>query len=79
MGGGGGKGSMQGGWKGFCGSLRSWQVEFCHSIPSREDDEVSQCEGGEGSYLSRSSQSSPPHWSRNSSVFMPPTLSKSDL
>ena len=35
--------------------------------------------GGGGGHLSRSSQSSPPHWSRNSSVFMPPMRSKSDL
>lgn len=82
---GGRKGSREWGrWKGFCGSLRSWQGQFsqwgpCCSILPLEEDEVSQCEVGEGSHLSRSSQSSPPHWSRNSSVFMPPTRSKSDL
>lgn len=34
---------------------------------------------GPQAHLSRSSQSSPPQRSRNSSVFIPPTRSKSDL
>lgn len=68
------------GWEGFLGV---GQVEgFCDPVRvslALEEEERSQCEIGEGSHLSRSSQSSPPHWSRNSSVFMPPTRSKSDL
>lgn len=69
--------------EGFCESLKSCQGQFsrrapCGALPL-EEEEMPQCEVGEGCHLSRSSQSSPPHWSRNSSVFMPPTRSKSDL
>lgn len=85
--------SLQGpsGRKGFGDGWghRSWETKQKDRVPTAHEDPQGYPSPLSGSvlsplrverrHLSRSSQSSPPHWSRNSSVFMPPTRSKSDL
>lgn len=67
------------GWGTVSGNEVGLRVSQASRYWVREEDGESVSMMGERGHLSRSSQSSPPHWSRNSSVFMPPTRSKSDL